>query len=150
MSSDKLPKSIEILLVEDSPSDVLITQEAFAQAKLLHRLHIATDGVEALSYLRRQGRHSQAARPDLILLDWNLPRKSGPEVLAELKADEDLKLIPVVILTTSHAEEDVLKAYGLHANCYIAKPVDFASFIEVVRAIDHFWFGVVTLPPRGV
>lgn len=148
MTLENLPKSVEILLVEDSPSDILITQEAFEQAKLMNRLHVVEDGVEALAFLRRQGRHHQAPRPDLILLDWNLPRKNGSEVLAELKADQELKLIPVVILTTSKAEEDVFKAYGLYANCYITKPVDFADFIEVVQAIDHFWFDLVTLPPR--
>ena len=139
---------IEILLVEDSPTDVLMTQEALEQAKLLNHLHVVEDGVEALAFLYRQGPYAAAPRPDLILLDLNLPRKNGQEVLAELKADQDLKLIPVVILTTSKADEDIAKSYGLHANCYIAKPVGFASFVEVVQAIEYFWFGVVTLPPR--
>jgi two-component system response regulator len=139
---------IEILLVEDSPTDILITQEALAGAKLLNRLHVVEDGVAALAFLRREAQYAAAPRPDLILLDLNLPKKSGQEVLAELKADNDLKLIPVVILTTSKAEEDIIKSYGLHANCYIAKPVGFTSFVEVVRAIEQFWFGVVVLPPR--
>ncbi len=139
-------KPIEILMVEDSPTDVLVTQEALEQAKVRNRLHVVEDGVEAMAFLRKEGQYAQAPRPDLILLDLNLPRKDGREVLADIKADERLKTIPVVILTTSHAEEDILKAYGLHANCYITKPVDFARFIEVVRAIEHFWFTVVTLP----
>jgi len=141
-------KPIDILLVEDSPTDILITQEAFEQAKLLVQLHVVEDGVAALAFLRQQEPYAAAPRPDLILLDLNLPKKSGREVLAELKSDEDLKLIPVVILTTSQAEEDVLKSYNLHANCYIAKPVDFAKFVEVVHSIEHFWFNVVTLPLR--
>ena len=137
----------EILLVEDSPSDVLMTREALDYAKLRHHLHVVEDGVRALAFLRREGPYAQAPRPDLILLDLNLPRKDGREVLLELKADDQLRTIPVVVLTTSRAEEDVLRAYGLHANCYIAKPVDFMRFAEVVRAIEHFWFTVVTLPP---
>jgi two-component system response regulator len=148
MNVATMPKLIEILLVEDSPTDVLMTQEALEQAKLLNHLHVVEDGVEALAFLHRQGRYATAPRPDLILLDLNLPRKNGQEVLAELKADQNLKLIPVVILTTSKAEEDIVKSYGLYANCYIAKPVGFASFVEVVQAIEYFWFGVVTLPPR--
>jgi CheY-like chemotaxis protein len=141
-------RPIDILLVEDSPTDALIAQEAFEQAELLNHLHIVDDGVEALAFLRRQGQYDAAPRPDLILLDWNLPRKSGREVLAELKGDKELKTIPIVILTTSRAEEDVLKAYDLYANCYIAKPVDFTSFTEAVEAIRQFWFNVVTLPGR--
>lgn len=139
-------RSIEILIVEDSPTDVLIAQEALNQAKLLNHLHVAEDGVEALAFLRRQGRYATAPRPDLIMLDLNLPRKSGQEVLAELKADPDLMTIPVVVLTTSRAEEDILRAYGLHANCYVVKPLAFAAFVEVVHSIRHFWFSVVTLP----
>lgn len=141
-------KLIEILLIEDSPTDILITQEAFEQARMLNRLHVVEDGVAALAFLRRQGQYAGVPRPDLILLDLNLPKKNGQEVLVELKADESLKVIPVVILTTSEAEEDILKSYGLHANCYITKPVGFDNFIEVVRSIRHFWFGVVTLPPK--
>lgn len=142
-------KPIDILLVEDSPTDVLITQEAFGQARLLNKLHVVEDGVAALAFLRQQGLYAAAPRPDLILLDLNLPKKSGREVLAELKDDEDLKIIPVVVLTTSQAEEDVLKSYNLHANCYVAKPVDFTKFVEVVHSIEHFWFNVVTLPLRS-
>jgi CheY-like chemotaxis protein len=141
-------RPIEILLVEDSPTDVLMTQEALDHAKVLNNLHMVEDGVEALAFLYRQGQYATARRPVLILLDLNLPKKNGQEVLAELKADEELRFIPVVILTTSEAEEDVLKSYGLYANCYISKPVDFASFVEVVRNIRHFWFNVVTLPSR--
>ena len=141
-------RPIDILLVEDSPTDALIAQEAFEQANLLNHLHIVEDGVEALAFLRRQGHYDAAPRPDLILLDWNLPRKSGQEVLAELKVDGELKLIPVVVLTTSQAEEDVVKAYGLYANCYIAKPVDFTNFTKAVEAIRQFWFNIVTLPRR--
>jgi CheY-like chemotaxis protein len=135
-------------LVEDSPTDVLITREAFEQAGMLNNLHVVEDGIEALAFLRRQGQYAAVPRPDLILLDWNLPKKNGREVLIELKADEELRLIPVVILTTSQAEEDVLKAYASYANCYIAKPVDFANFTEVVDSIRQFWFNVVTLPRR--
>jgi len=138
---------IHILLVEDSPTDVMITREAFDYYKLLNPLHVADDGVAAMEFLRREGRHSDAPRPGLIILDLNLPKKSGREVLQELKADPDLMNIPVVVLTTSKSEEDVAKTYGLHANCYITKPVDFIRFTEVVRRISEFWFGVVTLPP---
>jgi len=139
-------KPIEILMVEDSPTDVLITEEALEQAKVRNHLHVVEDGVQAMAFLRQEDPYTQVPRPDLILLDLNLPRKDGREVLAEIKADEHLKTIPVVILTTSRAEEDVLRAYGLHANCYISKPVDFTRFMEVVRAIESFWFTVVTLP----
>ena len=141
-------RPIEILLVEDIPSDVEFTIEALKEAKIRNHLSIAEDGVQAMEFLRRQGRHAKAPRPDLIMLDLNLPRKDGREVLAELKADEKLKMIPVVVLTTSRAEEDVLRAYQLHANCYIAKPVDFQQFLNVVRAIESFWLFIVTLPPR--
>jgi CheY-like chemotaxis protein len=139
-------RPINILLVEDSPTDVLITREALESAKVMNNLQVAEDGVEALAILRRQGKHADAPRPDLILLDLNLPRKDGREVLQEIKNDESLKLIPVVVLTTSKAEEDVSKAYGHHANCYITKPVDFAEFATVVKSIERFWFAVVTLP----
>jgi chemotaxis family two-component system response regulator Rcp1 len=139
-------RPIEILLVEDSPTDVLMTKEAVQCAKVLNNLHVVEDGVDAMAFLRKQGAHAGVPRPDLILLDLNLPRRDGREVLAEIKADPELRIIPVVVLTTSKAEEDVLKAYGLHANCYITKPVDFASFAEVVRSIEQFWFTVVTLP----
>ena len=141
-------RPIEILLVEDSPSDAEFTVEALKEAKVRNHLNLAEDGVQAMEFLRRQGRYANAPRPDLIMLDLNLPRKDGREVLAELKADDHLKMIPVVVLTTSRAEEDVLRAYQLHANCYITKPVDFQQFLNVVRSIESFWLFVVTLPPR--
>ncbi len=138
----------EILLVEDSPSHVLITREALQEAKILNTLHVVEDGVEAMAFLRNEGTYKNAPRPDLILLDLNLPRKDGREVLEEIKADTRLKHIPVVVLTTSSAEEDVVRAYGLHANCYVVKPVEFDSFVKAVRSIEHFWFSIVTLPPE--
>ena len=141
-------RPIEILLVEDSPSDAEFTAEALKEAKVRNHLSLVEDGVQAMEFLRRQGKYAQAPRPDLIMLDLNLPRKDGREVLAELKADASLKMIPVVVLTTSRAEEDVLRAYQLHANCYITKPVDFQQFLNVVRSIESFWLFVVTLPPR--
>ena len=141
-------RPIEILLVEDSPSDAEFTVEALKEAKVRNHLNLVEDGVQAMEFLRRQGKHAQAPRPDLIMLDLNLPRKDGREVLAELKADDHLKMIPVVVLTTSRAEQDVLRAYQLHANCYITKPVDFQQFLNVVRSIESFWLFVVTLPPR--
>jgi CheY-like chemotaxis protein len=140
-------RPVEILLVEDSPSDTDLTIEALREAKIRNHLNIAEDGVQALQFLRRQGKHAGAPRPDLIMLDLNLPRKDGREVLAEIKADDSLKTIPVVVLTTSRAEQDVLKAYQQHANCYITKPVDFEKFLSVVRSIESFWLMVVTLPP---
>ena len=139
-------KPVEILLVEDSPGDVRLTVEAMKEAKIGNRLNVVVDGVEAMDYLKRQGRFAQAPRPDLILLDLNLPRKDGREVLAEIKADNSLRSIPVVILTTSSAEEDIVRTYNLHANCYITKPVDFTQFMNVVRAIEDFWLTVVKLP----
>ncbi len=149
MTTSPLPRPIEILLVEDSPADVLITREAFEEAKLLNTLHVVEDGVQALEFLRRQGSYADAPRPDLILLDLNLPRKNGREVLAEIKADPQLKSIPVVILTTSSLDEDVLNAYDLHANCYVIKPVGFDNFFKAVQSIQDFWFSVVTLPAEG-
>jgi chemotaxis family two-component system response regulator Rcp1 len=146
MNSISQARPIEILLVEDSSTDVLLAQEALELAKMSNRLNIVKDGVEAMAYLRKEGKYADVLSPDLILLDLNLPRKDGREVLAEVKADPVLKCIPVVVLTTSKAQEDVLNAYGLHANCYITKPVDFEQFANVVRAIDQFWFTVVTLP----
>ena len=136
----------EILLVEDSPSDVLMAREALKSAKVSNNLHVVEDGVEAMDFLRRQGKYATMPRPHLVLLDLNLPRKSGREVLAEIKGDPTFKSIPVVVLTTSKAEEDVLQAYGLHANCYVTKPVDFGNFASVIRSIEQFWFTVVTLP----
>jgi CheY-like chemotaxis protein len=139
---------VDILLVEDNPGDVRLTQEALREGKIHNHLMVARDGVEALAMLRREGPHANAPRPDLILLDLNLPRKDGREVLADIKADEELRRIPVVVLTTSKAEEDILKTYDLHANCYITKPVDLDQFIEVIKSIDDFWLTVVRLPPR--
>lgn len=141
-----MSRPIEILMVEDSPTDRMLTEEALREARILNRLHHAVDGVRAMEFLQREGSFADAPRPDLILLDLNLPRKDGREVLAEIKADERWKRIPVVVLTTSRDEADVLRAYGLHANCYITKPVDFLKFVDVVRSIETFWFTVVTLP----
>jgi len=135
-------------MVEDSPIDVLMAREALDQAKVLNNLSVAENGVEAMAFLRKEGKYCDAPRPDLIFLDLNMPRKDGREVLQELKADSRLKVIPVVVLTTSKAEEDIVKTYGLHANCYITKPVDFERFAEVVKTVQDFWFTIVTLPPR--
>lgn len=137
---------IEILLVEDSPGDVRLTQEALRTAKVQNNLTIVSDGVEATSFLLRQGKYADAPRPDLILLDLNLPKKSGREVLEEIKVDPSLKSIPVVILTTSVAEEDILRSYQLYANCYITKPVDLDQFLKVIKTIDNFWLAIVKLP----
>jgi chemotaxis family two-component system response regulator Rcp1 len=139
---------IEVLLVEDSPGDVRLTQEAFRDAKVHINLHVASDGAEAMAFLERQGKYANAPRPDLILLDLNLPKKDGREVLAELKESPDLKSIPVVILTTSASETDIQGSYQHHANCYITKPVDLEGFLKVVSSIDSFWLSVVQLPRR--
>jgi CheY-like chemotaxis protein len=146
---DDQSEAIEVLLVEDDPGDVLMTREAFEQHKLHNTLHVVSDGVEALSFLRQEGEYADVPRPDLVLLDLNLPRKDGREVLAEIKADPQLRRTPVVVLTTSEAEEDVLRSYDLHANAYVAKPVDFDRFIDVVRRIDSFFVTVVKLPNRA-
>jgi CheY-like chemotaxis protein len=138
----------EILLVEDSPSDVLMTQEALSSAKVLNNLHVVEDGAAAMDFLRQKGKYATAPRPHLVLLDLNLPKKTGHEVLAEMKADDNLRSIPVVMLTTSKAEEDIARAYGLHANCVVTKPVDFGSFASAIRSIEKFWFTVVTLPEK--
>lgn len=141
-------KVIDVLLVEDDPGDVLMTREAFADNKVANRLAVVSDGVSALAFLRKEGEYADAPTPDLILLDLNLPRVDGREVLAELKKDPELGRIPVVVLTTSEAEEDVLRSYALHASAYVTKPVDFDRFIEVVRQIDDFFVTVVRLPGR--
>jgi CheY-like chemotaxis protein len=141
-------KPIEILLVEDSPGDVRLTKEALKESKVTNHLTVAEDGVEAMSLLRCEGEYEDAVRPDLVLLDLNLPRKDGREVLAEIKTDEDLKSIPVIILTTSKSDEDIVRTYNLHANCYISKPVDLDQFLNVVRTIEEFWLSIVKLPPR--
>lgn len=146
--SEELGRPVEILLVEDNPGDVRLTIEALKEGRVRNRLSVARDGVEAIAFLRRQGPHAQAPRPDLILLDLNLPRRDGREVLADIKDDAVLRRIPVVVLTTSKAEEDILRTYDLHANCYITKPVDLEQFIAVVRSIDDFWLSVVRLPAR--
>jgi CheY-like chemotaxis protein len=140
---------IEVLLVEDDPGDVLMTQEAFEEHKVRNHLAVVNDGAEAVAYLRREGKFADAPRPDLILLDLNLPKRDGREVLAEIKADPDLRQIPVVVLTTSQADEDIARSYQLHANAYVTKPVDFERFIAVVRQIDEFFVCVVKLPPRS-
>jgi CheY-like chemotaxis protein len=140
---------IEVLLVEDDPGDVLMTQEAFEEHKVRNRLTVVSDGAEALAYLRREGAYAEAVRPDLILLDLNLPKYDGRQVLQRIKSDEELAHIPVVVLTTSSAEEDILRSYRLHANAYVTKPVDFERFISVIRQIDEFFVSVVKLPPRA-
>jgi CheY-like chemotaxis protein len=149
MATKTTRRPLTILLVEDSPTDTLMTREAFEQVGLLDRFHTVEDGVAALAFLHREAPYTAVPRPDLILLDLNLPQKNGQEVLAELRADQELKLIPVIILATSQAQEDILNAYGLYANCYITKPVGFAGFVEVARAIRRFWAGVATLPGGG-
>jgi len=138
--------AIEVLLVEDSPGDVRLTREAFKNAKVHVNLHVAADGTEAMAFLRREGKYADAPRPDLILLDLNLPKKDGREVLKEIKESPALKSIPVVILTTSASDVDILRSYLLHANCYISKPVDLSGFLKVVKSIDDFWLSVVKLP----
>lgn len=140
--------SIEVLLVEDSPGDVRLTQEAFRDANRSIKLHIASDGIEAMAFLRREGSHAHAPRPDFILLDLNLPRMDGREVLATIKADESLKTIPTIVLTTSEAEADILKSYELQANCYLCKPVQLDDFESVVRSINDFWLTRAKLPQR--
>ena len=144
-----LVRPIEILLVEDNPGDADLAREALEGSKLHNALHVVGDGVEAMDFLRRKGKHADAPRPDLILLDLNLPKKDGREVLAEIKGDADLKRIPVVILTISKDEEDILKSYNLHANCYITKPIDLSQFLKVVKSIEDFWLSIVKLPPNG-
>jgi CheY-like chemotaxis protein len=139
---------IEVLLVEDDPGDVLMTQEAFADYKIANRLTVVTNGEDAVAYMRKQGRYAGVPTPDLVLLDLNLPRRDGREVLREIKEDPELRRVPVVVLTTSEAEEDVLASYNLHANAYVRKPVDFDQFVAAVRAIDDFFITVVRLPPR--
>ena len=145
----ELLKPIEILLVEDNPGDVRLTKEALKEAKVINNLTVLKDGVEALAFLRQEGPYAAAKRPHLILLDLTRPRKDGREVLAQIKADDALRRIPVVVLTTSEDEQDVLKSYNLHANCYVTKPVDLERFIKVVRSIEDFWLGIVVLPANG-
>jgi CheY-like chemotaxis protein len=141
-------RPLEILLVEDNPGDVNLTRIALADREINVNLSVVADGVEAMNFLHHYGEYHQSIHPDLILLDWNLPRKDGREVLVEIKADERLQRIPVVVLTTSESEEDILKAYNLHANCYITKPVDFNQFVHIIQSIEDFWFTIVQLPPE--
>jgi two-component system response regulator len=148
VSDQECTKPIEVLLIEDNPGDIQLTKIALEDNKMNVNLSVAEDGVEALAFLRKEGNYVNAPHPDLVLLDLNLPRKDGREVLAEMKADPILRRIPVVILTTSQAEEDVLRAYNLCANCYITKPVDFDQFVKIVRSIESFWFTIVKLPPE--
>lgn len=148
MANGEVGRPVNILLVEDNLGDVRLTQEALKEGKVLNNLSIARDGEEAIDFLRRQGKYANAVRPDLILLDLNMPKKDGRAVLTDIKNDEELRDIPVVVLTTSVAEQDILKAYNLHANCYITKPVDLGQFIEVVKSINEFWFSVVKLPKK--
>jgi chemotaxis family two-component system response regulator Rcp1 len=147
MRKESYGTPIDILLVEDNPGDVRLTIEALKEGKVLNTLSVAMDGVEALSFLYREGEYANAPRPDLILLDLNLPKKDGREVLAEIKSDENLRRIPVVVLTTSQAEQDIIKSYDLHANCFITKPVDLEQFISVLQSIENFWLTIVKLPP---
>ena len=139
-------RPVEILLVEDNPGDVRLTQEALKDAKVRNNMHVAGDGEDAVAFLLQEGRYADAPRPDLILLDLNLPKKNGREVLSEIKSNADLMRIPVVVLTTSRAEEDILRAYDLNANCYITKPVDLDQFVRVVKSIEDFWLTIVKLP----
>jgi chemotaxis family two-component system response regulator Rcp1 len=148
MNHEAKIKLSEILLVEDNPGDVRLAKEALKESKLLNKLYQVEDGMKAMAFLRQEGNYGDVPRPDLVLLDLNLPRKDGREVLAEIKSDESLKRIPVVILTVSRAEEDVLKSYNLHANCYISKPFDMEQFVKVVKSIENFWFSIVKLPPE--
>lgn len=141
-------RAVDILLVEDNPGDVRLIREAFHDGKVLNQVSTVSDGQQALTYLRKQGSYEQASRPDLILLDLNLPRKDGREVLGEIKADPDLRSIPVVIFTSSLADEDILRSYNTHANCYVTKPMDLEKFIAVMRSIEDFWVSIVKLPPR--
>jgi CheY-like chemotaxis protein len=147
-TATEFERPVEILLAEDSPTDAHLTKEALSACSTPHRLHHVVDGVEALEFLRHEGKHNDAPRPDLILLDLKMPRKDGCEVLRELKADDSLRHIPVIVLTTSVADDDVRSAYALHANCYVHKPIDFSRFVDMVRTIDRFWFTIVTLPSR--
>jgi len=139
---------VEILLVEDNPGDVRLAREGLSECKIRNNLHVVDDGVKAMAFLRRQDEYAKAPRPDIVLLDLNLPRKDGREVLREVKEDEKLRTIPVVVLTTSKAEEDILKSYSLHANCYVTKPMGLEQFLDVVRSIEDFWFTIVKLPPK--
>ena len=149
MANGNFMNPIEILLVEDNPADVRLTREALIEEKLHNNLSVVNDGVEAIAFLRKEGKYANSIRPDLILLDLNLPKKDGREVLKEIKSDDNLKRIPVVVLTVSKAEEDILKSYNLHANCFIIKPIDLNQFSKVVKSIKDFWLTIVKLPPKA-
>ncbi len=146
MNMDPLGRPADFLLVEDNPGDVRLTQEALKNHKVKNNLHVVTDGEEAMDFLHRRGKYQNAPRPDIILLDLNLPKKDGREVLAEIKSDPDLKTIPVVVITSSEAEQDIVKSYNLNANCYVTKPVDLDQFIKVVQSVKDFWLTIVKLP----
>jgi len=148
MSESDSGRPVEILLAEDNPGDVKLTQKALEKGQVLNNLHVVNDGVDAMAYLRREGEYASAPRPDLLLLDLNMPRMDGQEVLAEMKSDEDLRRIPVVVLTSSAAEEDIVESYDLHANAYLTKPVDFDGFVDIVASIEEFWLRVVKRPPK--
>ncbi|WP_324662050.1 response regulator [Haloarcula sediminis] len=148
MSDGDAGRPVEILLAEDNPGDVRLTEKALEKGSVLNNLHVVNDGVEAMAFLRQEGDHGSAPRPDLLLLDLNMPRMDGQEVLAEMKADEELRRIPVVVLTSSAAEEDIVDSYDLHANAYLTKPVDFDGFVDIVGSIEEFWLSVVKRPPR--
>jgi len=149
MSVKNIGSTVEILLVEDNPGDVRLTIEALKESKILNNLNVVDDGIEAMAYLNKEGKYKDRPHPDLIILDLNLPRKDGREVLEEIKEHKNFKRIPIVILTISEAEEDILKTYQLHANCFITKPVDINQFIKVVKSVSNFWFSIVKLPPDG-
>ena len=149
MSVENIGRAVEILLIEDNPGDVRLTIEALKESKILNNLNIVEDGMEAMAYLKREGKYKDQPHPDLIILDLDLPKKDGREVLAEIKEHKDFKRIPIVVLTISKAEEDILKTYQLHANCFITKPVDINQFIKVVKSVSNFWFTIVKLPPEG-
>jgi CheY-like chemotaxis protein len=148
MNNPRIGAPIEILLVEDNPGDVRLAREALKESKVTNNVHVVEDGEAAMEFLRKQNKYQNVPRPDLVLLDLNLPKKDGREVLAEIKADDDLKRIPVVMLTISKAEEDIIRAYDLHVNCYITKPIDLDQFMKVVRTVEDFWLTIVKLPPK--
>jgi two-component system, chemotaxis family, response regulator Rcp1 len=149
MNANTAVTPVEILIVEDNPGDARLAREGLMECKIRNNLHVVDDGVKAMAFLRRQGEYARTPRPDLILLDLNLPKKDGREVLREIKEDESLRLIPVVVLTTSKAEEDIVKTYSLHANCYVTKPLGLQQFVQVVQSIENFWFTIVKLPPNS-
>jgi len=146
--TDTETEPVEILLAEDNPGDVTLTKKALEQGNIINNLHVANDGVEAIQFLRQEGEYADEPRPDLVLLDLNMPRKDGREVLEEIKGDEDLRRIPVVVMTSSEAEEDIVKSYDLHANAYLTKPIDYDGFLDIVRSIEEFWLTVVKMPPE--